>query len=261
VEQRISLVTLGVVDLARARAFYEALGWRGQEVEETVFFQAGCLAVVLWGRVHLAADCGVEDHAEGGFGGVALAHNVRSRAEVDAVLAEVEAAGGTITAGARDVLRRLRRRGGRPGRPPVGDRPQPGLRARRGRRARPAVVDVSRRSAGPRAALGPSPPWRREIDTRTGWCVGRRVSISASAQVPAAAASPTCRSPRISCVDLSGEGASGWAASRRAAQVQGMGRRDCAVGPPGCWGTTASRGAMAASASRLVRSARPGSAG
>jgi uncharacterized protein len=103
VEQRISLVTLGVVDLARARAFYEALGWRGQEVEETVFFQAGCLAVVLWGRVHLAADCGVEDHAEGGFGGVALAHNVRSRAEVDAVLAEAADAGGTVTRPARET--------------------------------------------------------------------------------------------------------------------------------------------------------------
>ena len=49
-EQRISIVTLGVSDLARARAFYEALGWRGQEVEETVFFQAGPLVLVLWAR-------------------------------------------------------------------------------------------------------------------------------------------------------------------------------------------------------------------
>ena len=86
VEQRISLVTLGVADLARARTFYEALGWRGQEVEQTVFFQAGGLGVVLWGRTALAADAGVTDDGADGFGGMALAHNVRSAAEVDALL-------------------------------------------------------------------------------------------------------------------------------------------------------------------------------
>jgi catechol 2,3-dioxygenase-like lactoylglutathione lyase family enzyme len=104
VEQRISLVTLGVVDVARARAFYERLGWRGQEVEETVFFQAGGLALVLWGRGKLAADCGVPDAGPGGFGGVALAHNVRSPAEVDAVLAAAEAAGATITRRAAETF-------------------------------------------------------------------------------------------------------------------------------------------------------------
>ena len=63
-EQRISLVTLGVADLPRARAFYLALGWQGQEVEETIFFQAGGLALVLWSREKLAEDCGVfEGHA------------------------------------------------------------------------------------------------------------------------------------------------------------------------------------------------------
>ena len=62
-EQRISIVTLGVGDLARARAFYEALGWRGQEVEETVFFQAGGQVLVLWARAKLAADSGVPDDA------------------------------------------------------------------------------------------------------------------------------------------------------------------------------------------------------
>lgn len=96
-EQRITLVTLGVSDLARARAFYEALGWRGQEVEETVFFQAGGLGLVLWGRDKLARDCGLEPGAAGGFGGIALAHNVRSEAEVDALLAAAERAGGTVT--------------------------------------------------------------------------------------------------------------------------------------------------------------------
>jgi predicted lactoylglutathione lyase len=103
VEQRISLVTLGVTDLPRARAFYEAMGWRGQEVQETVFFQAGGIAVVLWGRVHLAADCGVEDHGETGFGGIALAHNVRSRDEVDAILERAVAAGGTVTRAAAET--------------------------------------------------------------------------------------------------------------------------------------------------------------
>ncbi|WP_380169335.1 VOC family protein [Jannaschia sp. R86511] len=98
-EQRISLVTLGVRDLPRARAFYEELGWRGQEVEETVFFQAGGVVVVLWGRDRLAADCGVPDpdSREAWFGGTALAHNVREREEVDAVLAEAATAGATVT--------------------------------------------------------------------------------------------------------------------------------------------------------------------
>ncbi|MEJ3749970.1 VOC family protein [Actinomycetes bacterium KLBMP 9797] len=102
-EQRITLVTLGVSDLARAKGFYEALGWRGHEVEETVFFQAGGLGLVLWGRDKLAKDCGLEPgpklgpQGSAGFGGIALAHNVRSDAEVDALLATVERAGGTIT--------------------------------------------------------------------------------------------------------------------------------------------------------------------
>ncbi|MEV8530521.1 VOC family protein [Streptomyces sp. NPDC051211] len=96
-EQRISLITLGVTDLARARAFYESLGWRGREVEETVFFQAGGLALVLWGRDRLAADCGLPDPGTAGFGGIALAHNVRSRQEVDGLLAAAGRAGATIT--------------------------------------------------------------------------------------------------------------------------------------------------------------------
>jgi uncharacterized protein len=96
-EQRITLITLGVSDLGRAKRFYQALGWRGQEVEETVFFQAGGLGLVLWGRDRLAADCGLPAGAAAGFGGIALAHNVRSEAEVDALLAAVNQAGGTIT--------------------------------------------------------------------------------------------------------------------------------------------------------------------
>jgi predicted lactoylglutathione lyase len=96
-EQRISLVTLGVADLGRAKAFYEALGWRGQEVEQTVFFQAGGIALVLWGRDKLARDCGLDDRPSAGFGGVALAHNVRARAEVDEIVAAAQRAGATVT--------------------------------------------------------------------------------------------------------------------------------------------------------------------
>ncbi|SCL34920.1 hypothetical protein GA0074692_3958 [Micromonospora pallida] len=103
-EQRISLITLGVTDLARARAFYERLGWRGQEVEETVFLQVGGLAVVLWGRDKLAEDAGITDRGGDGFGGITLAHNVRTRDEVDGVLAEAADAGATITQPARETF-------------------------------------------------------------------------------------------------------------------------------------------------------------
>ena len=94
-EQRLSLVTLGVADISRAREFYERLGWRGQEVEETVFFQAGSIGIVLWGRDKLAEDSGVDDPG-GGFGGIALAHNVRSPAAVDAIVAAAGSGGATI---------------------------------------------------------------------------------------------------------------------------------------------------------------------
>lgn len=96
-EQRVSLITLGVADLERSRTFYERLGWQGQEVEQTVFFQAGGLPVVLWSREKLALDSGVADEGTDGFGGVALAHNVRSKADVDAVIAAAQRAGGRIT--------------------------------------------------------------------------------------------------------------------------------------------------------------------
>ncbi|MCI4064476.1 VOC family protein [Micromonospora sp. R77] len=103
-EQRISLVTLGVADVGRARAFYERLGWRGQEVEETVFFQAGGLALVLWGRDKLADDAGLTDSGGDGFGGLSLAQNVRSRAEVDEILHRAADAGATVTRPARETF-------------------------------------------------------------------------------------------------------------------------------------------------------------
>jgi uncharacterized protein len=95
-EQRVSLVTLGVRALERARRFYEALGWttRARPQDDVVFFQAGCLVVALWDRARLAEDSAVED--SGGWGGITLAHNVRSPAEVDAVLEQGRAAGATV---------------------------------------------------------------------------------------------------------------------------------------------------------------------
>jgi len=96
-EPRLSLITLGVTDLGRARAFYERLGWRGQEVEETVFFEAGGVVLVLWGRDKLALDSGVADTGRDSFDGVVLAHNVRSAEEVEQVAAAAEAAGAAMT--------------------------------------------------------------------------------------------------------------------------------------------------------------------
>ncbi|HEX2041449.1 MAG TPA: VOC family protein [Acidimicrobiales bacterium] len=94
-EQRVSLVTLGVADIARAWRFYEALGWSGESPDgDVVFFQAGGMVVALWGRDKLAEDSCVED--SGGWGGVTLAYCVRSPEEVDTVLADAEAAGATI---------------------------------------------------------------------------------------------------------------------------------------------------------------------
>jgi predicted lactoylglutathione lyase len=95
-EQRVSLVTLGVTDLARATRFYEALGWTtgAAPADDVVFFQTGGMIVALWDRASLAEDSVMTDR--GGWGGVTLAHNVRSPDEVDLVLAEAERAGGTI---------------------------------------------------------------------------------------------------------------------------------------------------------------------
>ena len=104
-EQRLSVVTLGVGDLDRARRFYEdGLGWkRGNWHDEVVFFQANGLVVALFSRASLAADGRIP--AEGsGFGGIVLAYNARDKAEVDTVLAEAERAGGRILKPAEDVF-------------------------------------------------------------------------------------------------------------------------------------------------------------
>jgi uncharacterized protein len=104
-EQRVSLVTLGVANLARARRFYEeGLGWRrANDHPEVAFYQAGGMVLALWGRDALAADVQVQSGGSG-FRGVALAYNTRERAEVDAVLAEAEAAGARIVKPAQDAF-------------------------------------------------------------------------------------------------------------------------------------------------------------
>ena len=95
-EQRLSLVTLGVTDLDRARAFYEELGWRtrAEPDADVVFFQAGGMVVALWDRARLAEDSCVEDG--GGWGGVTLANNVSSSDDVDDVIEEARSAGANI---------------------------------------------------------------------------------------------------------------------------------------------------------------------
>ena len=104
-EQRLSMVTLGVANVSRSRRFYESLGWRASSVggEEVAFFQLGGIALGLYGRAALAEDARLP--AEGsGFGGVALAHNVRTREAVDALLGEAAAAGGRILKPAEDAF-------------------------------------------------------------------------------------------------------------------------------------------------------------
>ena len=95
-EQRLSVVTLGVDDLKRARAFYEGIGWRSRagEDDDVVFFQLPGSVLSLWSRERLAEDSGVEPGS--GWGGITLSHNVRSPAEVDELIEQARAAGGTI---------------------------------------------------------------------------------------------------------------------------------------------------------------------
>jgi catechol 2,3-dioxygenase-like lactoylglutathione lyase family enzyme len=105
-EQRISLITLGVADLARARRFYEdGLGWvKGNPEDEVAFYQlSNGLVLALWSRDELAADARVPDTGAT-FGGVGIAFNTRSHDEVDTVLAEAEAAGGTVTKPAEEQV-------------------------------------------------------------------------------------------------------------------------------------------------------------
>ncbi|WP_395645405.1 VOC family protein [Terricaulis sp.] len=103
-EPRVSLITLGVADLARSRVFYETLGFKASSVGggQVVFFQLGPMALCLFGRAEFAHDAGVAD-APTGFAGMALAHNVRTKEAVDAAIAEAEAAGARVTKPAEDA--------------------------------------------------------------------------------------------------------------------------------------------------------------
>ncbi len=96
-EQRLSVVTLGVTDLSRSRSFYHSLGWSEDpsSADDVVFFQVGAIVFGLWDRERLAEDSAIED--PGGWGGVTLAHNTRSRSEVDEVIEEARTAGATIS--------------------------------------------------------------------------------------------------------------------------------------------------------------------
>ena len=95
-EQRVSVITLGVADLGRAREFYRALGWRpgNDEADDVAFFQAGGMVLALWDRAMLAQDSAVSD--AGGWGGVTLAHNVGSPEDVDKIINEARVAGAVI---------------------------------------------------------------------------------------------------------------------------------------------------------------------
>ncbi len=106
-EPRLSLVTLGVADLPRALAFYrDGLGWTPSSASNAnvAFFQLGGVVLSLYGRTALAADAGLRDAGPAPFGGVTLAHNVRTRGEVDDTLAAVARAGGRVTKVAEDAF-------------------------------------------------------------------------------------------------------------------------------------------------------------
>lgn len=95
-DQRLSLITLGISDLDRARSFYEALGWKTGAApdDDVAFFQVGGMVVALWNRAKLAEDSAVKEGS--GWGGITLAYNTRSPQEVDDVIEEARAAGATI---------------------------------------------------------------------------------------------------------------------------------------------------------------------
>jgi catechol 2,3-dioxygenase-like lactoylglutathione lyase family enzyme len=97
VKQSISLVTLGVSDYARACAFYEAMGWtRALDIEETAFFRANGVVLVLWSRSKLSDDMGIPDEGAR-WGGIGLAHNVGSQDEVHQVIEQARSLGAEIT--------------------------------------------------------------------------------------------------------------------------------------------------------------------
>jgi len=104
-EQRVSIVTLGVADLKRSREFYERLGWRRSmaNTDGIAFFQAGGMALALYPRHELAKDANIAPEGHG-FNGISLAYNTRNRAEVNSVLEEAAAAGATVLKPAQEAF-------------------------------------------------------------------------------------------------------------------------------------------------------------
>lgn len=104
-EQRVSLITLGVESLNRSREFYEHLGWRKSmaKAEGVVFFQTGGMAVSLFPRDELARDANIAPEGDG-FKGISLAYNARTRAEVDSVLKDAEGAGAKLLKPAQEAF-------------------------------------------------------------------------------------------------------------------------------------------------------------
>jgi len=104
-EQRVSMITLGVADLKRSSEFYERLGWRRSmaKAEGVIFFQAGGMALALYPRRELAKDANVAPESHG-FSGISLAYNTRNRAEVDSVLADAASAGATVLKPAQEAF-------------------------------------------------------------------------------------------------------------------------------------------------------------
>lgn len=105
-DQRLSIITLGVTDMAASRAFYERLGWQasGQSNDDVTFFQAGSVIFGLYGHAALAEDATTKDAGIPAFRGVSLAYNGRDKVEVDAVLEEAKAAGAKIIKNAEEVF-------------------------------------------------------------------------------------------------------------------------------------------------------------
>ena len=97
-KQSVSLITLGVADYERSKSFYESLGWTvAMDIEETAFFEANGVVVVLWSRKKMADDFGIEDDRGASWSGVALAHNVATNGEVDEIIERARSGGATVT--------------------------------------------------------------------------------------------------------------------------------------------------------------------
>jgi uncharacterized protein len=104
-EPRMTLITLGVADVKRARGFYEALGFTASSASQDsiAFFQMGCMVLALYGRKALAEDAHVPDSAAG-FSGVTIAYNCRSEADVDATIAHAVGCGAALKKPAQKVF-------------------------------------------------------------------------------------------------------------------------------------------------------------